>query len=1017
MLQRLEEDQQLSSPARVCDYFDMICGSGLGGLLAIMCGILRMTGDQLVDEFLGLCKAVFSGQLDVTQRTLRLEEELKRMVAKFCEGGEGRRMFCEEDKSKTFVWAGPAHNTSHPRLFRNYRMRTNPNVDCMIWQAARATLAMPELFLPISIGPELVGEIFISGELGLNNPIEVLTEEAAHTFAGGHVTCIVNIGSGHPGHLSLANGLSDFFSRVALDCERAAERMERRFEKVPGVYKRLNVEQGMQNLNVDLGNLHEVASHAQSYLQGSRVTRNIDSLVLDLILRPERIQVDIISVVVPGPVEALQPKVCPQPTVYFTGRQTSLRTLEEYFDSDCRSCHVGVLYGIGGGGKTQIGLMFIQISQNRFSEVFFVDASDTLTLERGLRAIAAGSVENPSVDDALRVLRARRENWLLFLDNADDNTLDLRPHISWPHGNVLITTRNREVRVHAPNCSIWVDRLELEDARKLLLKGVDIHENSETRERAAKIVHELGYLALAINQARAFLANRMSTLDEYLPIYLQNRKELLEDRSIQTTDDYEHTVYTTWTISFDKLSPNAAFLLELLSYMHHDSIPCCLFEQAWEALENEEEGAVPQALIAFLSSFTTNALEWDVLQFRRLIREISSFSLLEFDIANSSISLHPLVQQWAQHHCQHNQMILNTSQTLISLATPLERSSQAYAMMNSLLPHLRESTKTGVTLHFTLLSRIGSIYRHGGMFRESLDIRQKAFSETQQQLGSEHPSTLDCMSQLAGIYLDMRQPQNALELNREVLELAKRVFGDEHPRTLLTMSNLGTTYSVLGQDQEALMIDQEVLGLMKQNLGSEHPLTLNSMGNLALDYHELGQYQNALVLNEKVLKLRERILGNQHPDTLLTMNNLARDYSLLGQHHDALKLDEEVLELSERVLGKDHPHILVSMGNLACDYTNLERHQDALELREALELRQWVLGNERPDTRSIQVELFRTTQAQVTIKPPKRKREIVKRFFTLFLKGSWPIHTRTVCVVHTDRVQRCHKFIHYIFFF
>ncbi|KAH8817769.1 hypothetical protein DL96DRAFT_395910 [Flagelloscypha sp. PMI_526] len=31
MLQRLEEDNQLSHPARVCDYFDMICGSGLGG--------------------------------------------------------------------------------------------------------------------------------------------------------------------------------------------------------------------------------------------------------------------------------------------------------------------------------------------------------------------------------------------------------------------------------------------------------------------------------------------------------------------------------------------------------------------------------------------------------------------------------------------------------------------------------------------------------------------------------------------------------------------------------------------------------------------------------------------------------------------------------------------------------------------------------------------------------------------------------------------------------------------------
>jgi hypothetical protein len=87
-------------------------------------------------------------------------------------------------------------------------------------------------------------------------------------------------------------------------------------------------------------------------------------------------------------------------------------------------------------------------------------------------------------------------------------------------------------------------------------------------------------LALAINQARAFLATGLCALGEYLPMYMQNRKRLLEDKSIQTTDGYEHTVYTTWVISFNKLSHDAALLLEFLSHMHHESIPCRLFENA-----------------------------------------------------------------------------------------------------------------------------------------------------------------------------------------------------------------------------------------------------------------------------------------------------------------------------------------------------------------------------------------------------------------------------------------------------
>ncbi|KAH8822495.1 hypothetical protein DL96DRAFT_1819964 [Flagelloscypha sp. PMI_526] len=951
MLHRLEDDHQLSHPAKACDYFDMICGSGLGGLLAIMCGILRMTGDQLVEEFVSLSKVVFLPRLDITQRTLRLEEEMKRIVGKFSEGREGRKMFSEEDICKTFVCAAPAHNTSHARLFRNYRARNNTSPDCTLWEAGRATTAMPDLFLPISIGPEYIGEVFVSGELGWNNPTDELTEEASLVFKDRHVSCIVNVGSGHPGHLSLSNGLADLFSRIATDCERASEKMERRFMKVQSVYRRLSVEQGMQNLDVNLSNLHEVVSHAQSYLQGTRVTRRVDSLVLDLFLRPHRISVDVISGVVPSIAETLHPKICPQPTAYFTGRQVELQTLQAHFTSPSKSCRVGVLYGIGGGGKTQIGLQFIQLYQDLFSEIFFVDASDKLTLENSLKAIANGSSDKPSMDDAVRLLRTRRENWLLFLDNADDTALDLRPYVSWPHGNVLIATRNRDVRFHAPKCNIWVDRLEVEDARELLLRGVDVQRSAEIQELALEIVHGLGYLALAVNQARAFLATGLCTPAEYFPLYMEYHKALMEDKSIQTTDDYEYTVYTTWTISFNKLTPDAAQLFELLSYMHHESIPCRLFEAAWSSYEKEHEDAVPPTVVSFLSGFSTVDSNWGVLRFRKLIKEILSFSLFEFNIFNYSISLHPLVQQWAQHHSQHRHDIIPAAQTLISLAAPRGESGEDYAMRISLLPHLRESTKSGVHLHYSLLPRAGTVYRDGGMIRQNLGICQRAFSETRQQLGSNDPDALDCMRELAVAHWTLGENYNALKLTREVLELMKQVIGDEHPKTLTIMDNLTLVYSDLGQYQYALKLSAKVFELRKRFLGNEHRDTLMTMGNLATIHQDLGQYQEALKLNEEVVELRNRVLGNEHRDTLMAMSNLATVRQDFGQYQDALKLDEEVLELRKQVLGNEHPDTLTTMNNLAIVHLNLGQYQDALKLNEdVVELRKRVLGNEHPDT-------------------------------------------------------------------
>ncbi|KAH8806692.1 hypothetical protein DL96DRAFT_1822279 [Flagelloscypha sp. PMI_526] len=951
MMNRIQVDCQLSSSPRVCDYFDMIGGSGFGGILAIMCGILKMTGDQLVHEFVNLCKAVFSEGLDTSQRTAILEREMKTMIGKYSPGGEERRMFCQDDTCKTFVCAATSHNTGHPRLFRNYLVRANPSIDCMLWEAACATTSMPDLFKPIIIGDTSIGETFVGSELRWNNATDELTREAADVFKGRRICSIINIGSGHTGHMSLSKGLADLFARIVLDCERVADDMERRFGNTPEVYWRLTVEQGLQGLTVDLSNLDALVAHTNSYLRGAQTTRSIDALLQDLIRSPERIPTDGISGVVPVVFEALRRKFCPPPTQHFTGRRSELNKLDEYFSSDRKSCRVGVLYGIGGGGKSQMGLEFVRRSNNRFSDTFFVDASDKFTLENDLKAIAVGVSDKPTVEDALHLLRTTKEEWLLLLDNADDPTLDLRPYISWSHGNVLITTRNREVRLHAPDCSIWVDQLELDDAVELLLRGLDVGKSLETYKTASEIVEKLGRLALAVNQARGFLAQGVYTLSEYLPIYMRNRKKLLEDRTIQTTDDYKHTVYTTWTISFNKLSSPAVQLLEYLCFMHHEGIPSRIFEDAWKVRKQQDKDAIPGSLAAFLSSFRAVDSTWDILRFRTLVKEILSFSLVEFNTRNHTFSLHPLVQQWAQSQCCHSRETIRSSQTLLSLAAPQGESNDDIVMTLSLLPHLRASTQTGLDVHFTLLYSLGRIYKRGGAFQKCAAVYEQEKSKMQKELGLEHPDTLASMNNLALAYSNLGQHKDALKLHDQQLALCTRVLGAEHPDTLTSMNNLASIYSNLGQYKDALKLHEQELALCTRVLGKEHPDTLTSMNNLALTYSDLGQHKDALVLKEQVLAIRTQILGEEHPDTLTSMNNLASTYSDLGQYNDALKLKEQVLALRTQILGKEHPDTLTSISDLALTYWYLGQHKDALKLNEqVLALYTQILGAEHPDT-------------------------------------------------------------------
>jgi hypothetical protein len=129
----------------------------------------------------------------------------------------------------------------------------------------------------------------------------------------------------------------------------------------------------------------------------------------------------------------------------------------------------------------------------RFSEVFFVDASSSNTITTDLENIAQAKAVGKLSQDALSWLARQHEEWLLLFNNADDTTLNLGnyfPHCS--HGNILITSRNRDTCLHArsPESNYKVSDLTPDDAKCLLLTlagQLDGH-SSESDVLATEIV-------------------------------------------------------------------------------------------------------------------------------------------------------------------------------------------------------------------------------------------------------------------------------------------------------------------------------------------------------------------------------------------------------------------------------------------------------------------------------------------------------------------------------------------------
>ncbi|KAJ7844962.1 hypothetical protein B0H13DRAFT_2286266 [Mycena leptocephala] len=625
---------------------------------------------------------------------------------------------------------------------------------------------------------------------------------------------------------------------------------------------------------------------------------------------------------------------CPPPSRIFQGRQTILDKMNQFFAQDIGKQHIYVLHGLGGAGKTQIALKFINTSQFSFTDNFFLDASTTETIETSLKNIASVKNIGNSSQDALKWLASNQEDWLLFYDNADDPKIDLNRFIpQCNHGNIIITTRNPTLRGYA-GAHFAVSDMEETDA-------CGPRDCPSEQKIAAKIA-----------KAGAFIL-QSGALDSYLEIYMKNQAQLLSEKPAQSHDNYAWTVYTTWQMSFDKLSLLAATFLQLCSFLHHDGISEEIFSRAaaytfQQAIPSREALRKP---LEFLAHFTKPGGEWDTLCFLKVTNEIRAYSLMTFDPERKIFSIHPLVHSWSQITIADQQSYHSIMATIMGMSIdeiPCEHQLLASLRLISHVDSLRQGNQL-VVMDFG--AQYGIVYYHVGRSEEAKELNLTVLEQRKHVLGDEHPDTLESMGNLASIYHGLGKFHQAKELEVTVLEKRKQVLGDDHPDTLGAMSDLASIHQHLGEFHKAEELKVVVLQKRKHVLGDDHPDTLQAMSNLASTYQQLGNFHKAEELEIAVLEKRKQTFGDDHPDTLQAMGNLASTYQSLGQFQKAEELKVVVFEKRKYILGDDHPHTLLAMGNLASTYRDLSHFHKAQELEVVvLEKRRQAFGDDHPDT-------------------------------------------------------------------
>ncbi|KAJ7101185.1 acyl transferase/acyl hydrolase/lysophospholipase [Mycena epipterygia] len=482
-------------------------------------GVRVLSLAAAISAYQTLCPQPKIGSAEQFQ-TSKFEEALKKLFK------QEKMDDLRSDACKIFVCTMNESNMNGgiPHLFHSYNTLEEPASNCMIWQAARATSATPGLFKPMEIVLAGLKQQYIDRCVGNNNPTSLVVKEAKQLYPSHPIVLVASLGTGHPETIQIPrsrslNTIAQVMKNIATDCEKTHEDNVRRFQSTANTYFRFKVQQGMQVLEPkDWNKLTEVSAHTDSVLRTGDAKFKLTEVV-KIVLNPA---IPVFPTSNPETVSVLKHiNNCSPPSRIFQGRQTILHQMQTFFTQTVGKQIIFVLHGLGGAGKTQIALKFIQESASHFTDIFFIDSSSVDTIDAGLKNIAKTKAVGESSHNALQWLQSKQDEWLLFFDNADEPKLNLNSYFpQCGHGKILITSRNPGLCVYAGSHSAVSDMEDM-DAVDLLLRSAVQETTDCNRTTASQIVKVLHYLPLAIIQAGAFIS-KSGDLDSYLALYEQN---------------------------------------------------------------------------------------------------------------------------------------------------------------------------------------------------------------------------------------------------------------------------------------------------------------------------------------------------------------------------------------------------------------------------------------------------------------------------------------------------------------
>ena len=654
-----------------------------------------------------------------------------------------------------------------------------------------------------------------------------------------------------------------------------------------------------------------------------------------------------------------KPVVLPYPSLgpLFKGREEILRRLRDSLESGRAGRATAVaakaLHGLGGVGKTRLAVEYAWRHADDYSALLLVTADSPQALHRNLAALCQARAldlpEREAPEEAVRAAAALRwlqehPGWLLILDNVDTPGAAAaaeRLLAELRSGHVLFTSRLSSWS--GPVEAFEIDLLAPEAAVDFLLARTDARrrKSADDAVQAEVLAEELGRLALALEQAGAYIAHRRLDFAAYLAQWRELRDQVLawyDERLMQ----YPRSLAVTWQTSFDQLGEPARRLLDRLSWLAPEPIPESLLDvPVPRAGDDSAAPGVPEA-----AADPSAALA-----------ELADLSLVSRGADLPTFALHRLVQEVTRRNQQEPSGRASLFEALEWMNAAFVGSPQdvrTWSTLTPLVPHAKAVADHGDRAGIgsptdRLMSQLGVLYHCQALHREAEPLMRRALEIDERSYGVGHPNVAVLLNNLGSLLQTMNRLVEAEPLMRRALEIDERSFGADHPRVAIRLNNLAQLLQATNRLVEAEPLMRRALEIDERSLGADHPDVAIDLNNLAQLLQATNRLVEAEPLMRRALGIDERSFGADHPRVAIRLNNLAQLLQATNRLVEAEPLMRRSLEIDERSYKPDHPRVAIDLNNLALLLQATNRLVEAEPLmRRALEIDERGLGAHHP---------------------------------------------------------------------